>query len=186
LEGIHDLGGLQGFGRVERDEASFHADWERRVFAINLLAGLANVDAFRHAIERLDPLTYLSAGYYGRWLGAAEILIAEADPSVAPGAPGALRQIDAAPGFAPGEPVRVRDLRSSGHTRLPGYVRGRAGRVERVHPSFVFPDSNAHGRGEDPQYVYSVRFEGTELWGATAEPGTSVQVDLFEQYLESR
>src|SRR5690349_3133001 len=91
MDGIHDLGGMHGFGAVvvERDERVFHAAWEGRVFALVGLAlagGLANVDAFRHAIERLSPVEYLTAGYYGRWLAALERLVAErgALPRTAP------------------------------------------------------------------------------------------------------
>ncbi len=68
---------------------------------------------------------------------------------------------------------------------MPGYVRCRRGVVVRVHPACVFPDSNAHGNGEDPQYVYCVRFSGAELWGDAAEVGTAIHVDLFEPYLEA-
>jgi nitrile hydratase len=184
MDGIHDLGGMQGFGPVVRDEATFHEAWERRVFGIALASSLANIDAFRHAVERLDPVTYLTAGYFGRWLAALERLVAEDDARVRNGSPLARRTVERVPRFQVGAAVRVRDLRTDGHTRLPGYARGRRGRVERVHPAFVLPDTNAHGRGEDPQYVYCVRFAGSEIWGGTAEPGTCVHVDLFEPYLE--
>ena len=70
------------------------------------------------------------------------------------------------------------------HTRLPRYVRGHVGVVERVHQPNVFPDSMVRGEGEDPQWLYTVRFEGRELWGEDAEPGTAVSVDAFEPYLE--
>jgi nitrile hydratase len=52
-----------------------------------------------------------------------------------------------------------------------------------AHPAMVFPDDNAHGRGENPQYLYTVCFAGRELWGDQAEAETSVHVDLFESYL---
>ena len=71
-----------------------------------------------------------------------------------------------------------------GHTRLPRYARGLRGTVALVHPPFVFPDTNAHGRGEEPQHVYAVRFAARELWGDDAEPGVQVHVDCFESYLE--
>jgi nitrile hydratase len=56
--------------------------------------------------------------------------------------------------------------------------------VALVHPSFVLPDTNAHRQGENPEYVYAVRFSGRELWGGDADPGLAVHVDLFESYLE--
>src|SRR5262249_19734127 len=148
--------------------------------------GVANPDAFRHAIERLDPVAYLTAGYYGRWLAATELLLREAaDRAPAPPAsPGALRAAARAPRFAAGARVRTRRLHTAGHTRLPRYARGLRGTVALVHPAFVFPDTHAHGRGERPQHVYAVRFAARELWGDGAEPGVHVHVDCFEDYLE--
>ena len=185
MDGIHDLGGRQGFGPIERDENSFHEDWQRRVFGIALTSNLANVDAFRHAIERLDPVTYLTAGYWGRWLGALERLAVEDDPTLRRESRLSRRAVDRAPAFAAGARVRVRDYFPAGHTRMPGYVRGRRGTVAAGHPAFVYPDSHAHGRGENPQHVYSVRFEAGELFGASADPASTVHVDLFEDYLEA-
>jgi nitrile hydratase beta subunit len=224
MDGIHDMGGMHGFGPVvvEADEPIFHAAWEGRVMAMaNLLRGegLTNVDAFRHAIERMDPAEYLSAGYYGRWMAALERLLVEAGV-LAPGeiearlrgAPsgtgadantgpmnvtptgaltarsheaGVIRTVGNSPHFALGQAVRARNIHPEGHTRLPRYVRGRRGIVDRVHPACVFPDTHAHGRGENPQYVYCVRFAARELWGEDAEPDASVRLDLFEDYLEA-
>jgi nitrile hydratase len=190
MDGIHDLGGMEGFGRVpwSETEPCFHAPWEGRVFALAGLAiagGVATGDAFRHAIERLAPATYLGAGYYGRWLAAAELLMREASgKALVPASAGTLRPIARAPRFALGDRVRTRRSHTPGHTRLPRYARGLRGRIARVHPSFVFPDTNAHARGEDPQHVYAVRFEARELWGDDAERGVQVHVDCFEAYLE--
>lgn len=204
---------MHGFGRieVEADEPPFHAPWEARVLGMAFQVvgfGWVTVDAFRHGIERMDPVAYLTAGYYGRWLAALERLLAErgvlapgdvdaraagrpvAAPAVAekpgPVAAGFERPLDRAPRFAPGDAVRARVRSPGGHTRLPRYAAGRAGIVHRRRPGFVFPDSNAHGRGEDPQYLYNVRFAATELWGDAAEPGACVHLDLFEPYLEPR
>jgi nitrile hydratase len=211
VDGIHDMGGMHGFGRVPMvpDEEPSLAHWEQRVTGMVYQwvgRGWANIDAFRHAIERLPPATYLTVGYYGRWLAALELLATEAgvlapgavdarlagEPATAaeqaspPGKPamGFVRPLDRAPRFAVGTTVRARNLHPAGHTRLPRYVRGRCGVVERIHPACVFPDANAHGRGEEPQHLYAVRFAAAELWGPEAEPGTSVSVDLFEPYLE--
>ena len=196
VDGIHDLGGMQGFGPVvvERDEPVFHAPWEGRVFAIPgllIARGVMNVDAFRHAIERLPPVVYLTAGYYGRWLAAIERLVVEKGvptdaplPARAMSAPGAMREIAATPRFGLGDPVIVRDVHPAGHTRLPRYIRGRRGVVARVHPAWVFPDTNAHGAGENPQYVYGVRFAARELWGDGADPRAALNVDVFESHLQ--
>lgn len=185
MDGIHDLGGRQGFGPIEKDEASFHHDWERRVFALAVLRPGGNTDAFRHAIERVDPERYLACGYWARWLDALERLVEESDPRLLARSPDAKREVERAPRFAEADRVRVRDLHRRGHTRMPGYVRGRVGVVERVHPAFVFPDTHAHGEGENPEHVYAVRFESGALFGEDAEPDVAVHVDLFESYLEA-
>ncbi len=99
--------------------------------------------------------------------------------------PSFVRELEASPRFRSGDRIRTRNLNPSGHTRLPGYARGKRGRIDRVYPGFVFPDTNAHGQGENPQYLYNVRFEASELWGDAAEPASSVAIDLFESYLEA-
>ena len=186
---------MQGFGPVvaERDDPVFHAPWEGRVFGMVSFVvgrGLASTDEFRHAVERLPPAVYLTAGYYGRWLGALERLMVEKGivasrdlPVLNAPASGAMRRIEEAPRFALGDRVVARDLHPAGHTRLPRYVRGRRGVVARVHPAWVFPDTNAYGLGEHPQHAYSVRFAARELWGDDADARASVHVDLFDGYL---
>ncbi|MDG2306558.1 MAG: nitrile hydratase subunit beta [Candidatus Binatia bacterium] len=211
MDGIHDMGGMHGFGAVpaETGDAVFREEWEARVHGmvyVLLGVGIGNVDAFRHAIERIAPKDYLRVGYYGRWIRAAESLLvargllragelqealdgtrapsATVRATAGPPADGFFREVEAAPRFAVGAAVRVRNLHPQGHTRLPGYVRGKCGVVGRVHPACILPDTNAHGQGECPEYLFSVRFEGRELWGDTAEPGAPVSVDLFDRYLE--
>jgi hypothetical protein len=80
---VNDVGGQSGFGPVpvEEDEPQFHADWEARVYALNvamLRQGVYNLDQFRDAIERMPPAEYLAASYYERWLHAVETLTAPA------------------------------------------------------------------------------------------------------------
>ena len=219
MNGIHDLGGMHGFGRVPIEEsAPYHAAWELRVAAIMLgllRRGLYNLDAFRHGIESMEPGHYLRASYFERWRTSVEQNLIRSgalraddlderrrtidqgtkpptpqqgrDEAHAPPLgqrPGFVREIDAPPRFRNGARVRTRNLNPAGHTRLPGYARGKSGRIDRVYPGFVFPDTNAHGKGENPQYLYNVRFEASELWGDAAEPASSVAIDLFESYLE--
>ena len=222
MDGIHDLGGKHGYGPVirETDEPVFHDRWEAQVFAMMRGASAAgavrSTDQFRHAIERIDPVAYLTHGYYGRWLAGLETLLVEAglvsqadigdrvsqlggDPAAGIGArpaehpdgvayeplaPHSARSLEASPRFGAGDRVRTRAVPSAGHTRLPAYARGQIGRVLRWHDGWVFPDSNAHGRGENPQHLYTVAFAGETLWGAEAEPGLTVHLDLFESYLE--
>lgn len=195
------------------DDVIFHAGWERRAFAVTQFAqGLSgfNTDAFRHGIEREAPEVYESITYFDKWIRNGERMLVEggviaADAvsarlrgevgqaearrttdAVPPEAPGAERDLDAAPAHAVGDRVRARrpdDGVDGGHTRLPEYVLGHVGTVEVVNGSWVYPDSHAHGRGEQPMWVYAVRFEAADLWpddGLTH----AVHVDLFESYLE--
>ncbi len=207
MDGIHDMGGMEGFGPMVRDEAMFHAPWERSAFGLATAVQIVgNTDEFRHSIERLDPAFYLTADYFGRWLGSLEVRVVErglldsaevdaragddrARPTASPprGLPetspdgGPHRALDRPPLFAVGDEVRARDIHPVGHTRLPGYVRGHRGVVTHAYPAFVFPDSRAHGDGDDPQYAYAVQFSASDLWG---DGDHTVSVDLFEPYLE--
>jgi nitrile hydratase subunit beta len=170
------------------------------------------LDASRFARESLPPARYLSSTYYEIWLAGLERQLAErglaAPEEVEAGRPlrptppvkrtlaaedvlptlgrgGPTRRPEPRPArFAPGDRVRARNLHPPTHTRLPRYVRGHTGTVDSVHGCHVFPDTNAHGRGEDPQWLYTVRFDGRELWGPEADPALSVSVDAFEPYLE--
>ena len=90
----------------------------------------------------------------------------------------------APPAFAAGDAVRTVVMHPPGHTRLPRYARGKRGEVEAVQGFFVLPDSNAHGRGEAPEWLYTVVFEAAELWGRDADPASRVSIDAWESYLE--
>ena len=94
------------------------------------------------------------------------------------------RTIDATAQLKTGDRVRARNMHPAGHTRLPRYVRGHIGTVTHVHGAHVFPNSNAAGLGEEPQWLYTVRFEAPELWGDAADPTVTVSVDAWESYLE--
>jgi nitrile hydratase subunit beta len=94
------------------------------------------------------------------------------------------RPAPAAPRFKPDDCVRARNIHPRTHTRLPRYVRGHVGVVERLHGAHVFPDSTVLGKGEDQQWLYTVRFDSRELWGADADPTVKVSIDAFEPYLE--
>jgi len=201
VDGIHDLGGMQGFGPVETepDEPVFHERWEGRTYGLAgaaLGAGGFNTPMFRHAIERMDPAHYLSSSYYEHWLTAVATLLVEAGivrgdelgagfplsrlataEDVPPFAPG--------DGFAVGDRVRVRDVRFGGHTRCPGYVRGRVGTVVRIDPPAPVPELEAHRKERVLEPAYGIRFEATELWGPDADPAAAVHVDLCDRYLEA-
>lgn len=218
MDGIHDMGGMQGFGSVayDPDEPVFEEDWHRKVFAFGAFAARlsgTNQPAFRHALERLHPIDYLADGYYGRWLEAVELLLVDSG-IIAPGAveararrlrgedapdppeptpnkpdyqttgPGSLRQVESPPAFKVGDRVRAKDVHPVGHTRLPRYVRGQSGVVERIQPAQLLPDTHAHFEGENPQHVYEVGFASGELWGRESEDFT-LHIDLYESYLEA-
>ncbi len=89
-----------------------------------------------------------------------------------------------APRFGVGDPVRTTNTHPTGHTRLPRYARGKWGTILLVHGPQALPDRHAHGQGECPEVVYNVRFDGREIWGASAEMGTAISIDLWESYLE--
>jgi nitrile hydratase beta subunit len=216
MDGIHDLGGMDGFGSVEAepDEPVFHAAWEGRVMAMQramMYAGAWNIDMLRYSQERLPPRVYLGVSYYERWLLSAEMNVTErnwaagdelaAGHALRPGKPlprkltaatvgaglirgGYARAAPRAARFAPGDRVRAKNIHPATHTRLPRYARGRVGTVERVQGCHVFPDTAAIDRGDDPQWLYTVRFDGTELWGPDSDPTVSVSVEAFEPYLE--
>jgi nitrile hydratase len=208
MNGVHDMGGMDGFGPVvrEQDEPVFHAAWERRMYALALSGVATGADEFRHAIERIPPARYLASSYYERWLAATETLLVERgiatreellakeDPSLDPNlianavparGPAPLKNKSAkAPRarFTKGARVRARNINPTGHTRLPRYVRGKAGVVARDWGVFVFPDTNAHNAGKKPQHCYSVVFDARELWGTGTRE--RIYLDLWEDYLE--
>ncbi len=172
-----------------------------------------SIDESRHARESLPPAEYYASPYYAIWAKALEALLlrhgfvtagelaegrarspgtqprrvlraAEVAPTMARGGPVDRDPGDSRPAFAPGEAVRTRVMHPASHTRLPRYARGKRGRVEAVRGFHVFPDTNAHGKGECPQWLYSVAFPATELWGADADPTASVAIDAWGSYLE--
>jgi nitrile hydratase beta subunit len=204
VDGVHDLGGMQGFGPVEMepDEPLFHEDWERRAFLLAqsvMLSGLV-ADGFRYAIERMDPAWYLAAPYYERWLTSTATVLMEtgeigqqelddhlgsafavARPDRAPRLPDSGSSLDQHC-YRVGDRVRVRERHALGHTRAPRYVRGKAGTVARLDGVFSVPDVQNHSDGTRNEPTYSVRFEATEMWGESGDP---VYVDLWESYLEA-
>lgn len=198
----------------EPNEPVFHARWESRVFALRRAMGAWrkwNIDATRYQVELVPPAEYLALGYYARQFVAFLVMLerhgfvtrgelasgtaepqSTATPALRPEQARALvalgvptsRPIDSPPRFEVGQRVRARDLNPIGHTRLPRYVRGRVGTIARQHGGFVFPDTNAHFRGEHPQHLYSVRFEARDLWGADAGPRDGIYLDLWDGYLD--
>jgi len=202
MDGIHDLGGKQGFGRIRftAGATAFHAPWEVRVNALYghaVRLGLFNMDEYRHAIERMEPRHYLTASYYERSLTSLATLCVEkgvvareelerraggAFPLAAPSAPGR-GNAAARERFLPGDRVRVRMDSVPGHIRLPGYIRGKLGTVVSESPAYPFPDAHAHGVESQDEPTYDVRFRSEDLWPGSAEPAL-VHVGVFQSYLE--
>ena len=209
MGGMHGLGPVA----PEADEPVFHAAWEGRVLSLVIASPTrGNIDAGRHQRELIPGPDYLRMSYYEKWFAGLcamlldkgivtpeELAAGRADPAAPKATPrlaadavsAALsrqgsyeRETTARPRFKPGDRVRTRNLHPRGHTRLPRYVRGREGVIERLHGVHVFPDSNAHGLGEAPRPLYLVRFAARELWGPDAPGGDSVSLDLWEPYLE--
>lgn len=203
MDGIHDLGGMEGFGppTVDPNEPVFHEEWERRMLGITFCTfrlGLSNGGEFRHAIERMDPVHYLVSPYYEHWFtGVAtrlvetgrlsrESLETRADGAVRLSRPVAKTGVSAAPPVADvavGDIVRVRQTATRGHTRCPRYVRGHTGVVVRVDDPASLPDLEAHSNDRRFEPTACVRFRGRDLWGDGAEAAV-VHVDLWTSYLE--
>ena len=202
MDGMHDLGGKQGFGPVRHspDAEAFHAAWEKRANALYSLAvkrGVFNMDEYRHAIERMEPRHYLSASYYERSLTSLATLCVEkglvtreelerlADggfPLARPAAPGR-SNCAAREHFAPGDRVTVRADCVPGHVRLPAYIRGKTGVVVGVSPAYPFPDAHAHGIPASDEPTFDVRFDSQVLWPDSADPAF-VHVGVFQSYLQ--
>ena len=202
MDGMHDLGGKQGFGRVRYSlkAQTFHEPWEKRVNALYSLAvklGIFNMDEYRHAIERMEPRHYLSASYYERSLTSLATLCVEKGivtrEELERRAEGTFPlSLESAPGRAnvatrqalkPGDKVKVKTDHVPGHVRMPGYIRGKSGVVVGVSPAYPFPDAHAHGVKAADEPTYDVRFDAQELWPNAADPAF-VHVGVFESYLE--
>ncbi|HVX79276.1 MAG TPA: nitrile hydratase subunit beta [Bradyrhizobium sp.] len=217
MNGVHDMGGMDGFGKVEvePDEPTFHHQWEGRVLAMVRAMGAAgayNIDTSRYYRETLPPEVYLSSSYYKKWLlgledmlidkgyvAAEEVASGHASAPAKPLSRGKFtvddvervmvrgkfgREPSAAAKFKPGDRVRAKNIHPKTHTRLPRYVRGHVGVVELNLGCNVYPDTAAMEAGENPQWLYTVVFDGTELWGPDADPTVKVSIDAFEPYLE--
>lgn len=174
--------------------------------------GTWNIDNSRHMREAIHPAEYLASSYYQLWIKGVEKLVlgkglvtdeelrqgkalsaakplkrvprpADIPVILAKGAP-CDRKVDTPALFKPGDQVRMKNRHPSGHTRVPRYARGRLGVIERVHGGYIFPDTNAEEKGENPQWLYCVCFSARELWGAEGDASSTVSIDAWESYLE--
>jgi nitrile hydratase subunit beta len=216
MDGIHDMGGMHGFGKVEpeQNEPVFHAAWEGRTLALNRAmgyTGIWTIDQTRAGIERLPPDVYLSSSYYRKWAVRLENLVVElglvdadeikAGHALRPGKPlkrklhaadvsntltrgSYSRPPQSAARYKVDDRVHTKNIHPVTHTRLPRYARGRVGVIEAVRGCHVFPDTAAIGKGENQQWLYTVLFEGRELWGDGTDPSLKVSIEAFEPYLD--
>ncbi|WP_119391913.1 nitrile hydratase subunit beta [Taklimakanibacter lacteus] len=198
----------------EKDEPIFHAPWEKKALALTLAMGATrqwNIDISRHARESLSPAQYLGSSYYEIWIAgliklmlaaglvtedevssgrmkvaakkvAGKLLARDVAAVLAKGGPSS--RAATTPRFKPGDRVRAKNMHPVTHTRLPRYLRGHVGEIVTLHGTHVFPDSNAHGQGENPQALYTVRFAARDIWGDARHPKDTVSADLWEAYLE--
>jgi len=199
VDGIHDLGGKQGFGRVKYPSAPHDETWEplvRALSAFSIKKHIYNMDEFRHAIERMAPRHYLTAPYYERHLTAVATLLVEKDvvareelEALVPGAfplsgPIGPGRLPCPPqSFAIGERVRVKNEFVAGHVRMPAYIRGKSGVVVGVSPPYPFPDAAGHSMQAPMEPTYDVRFRSRELWPDSCEDALN-HVGVFQSYLE--
>lgn len=210
MDGIHDLGGIQGFGRVPHQNNAlsykpvFHEDWEHLAYSLLFLAAdhlqQFSVDELRHAIERMDARHYFASPYYDRIIvGTATLLVeygvlskAELDELLGgdfilarPYTSSGRNALPMGATLEIGDRVQVRDENVPGHVRVPGYIRGKQGQVmHRTSEMWPLPDAIGHGdKSAVHQPTYHVRFKVTDLWGNAADEGYVV-VDLFEHYLD--
>jgi nitrile hydratase len=211
MNGIHDMGGMQDMGplQYEKNEPVFHADWERRVFA--MVWATDRPPGSRYQRDIIPPAEYLRMSYYEKWLTAfvnlmlkhgmitpseletgkpvpgtrkGKLLTAAQVPAKLTKRYPRIQNVAVAPRFQAGQAVRARNMNPITHTRLPRYTRGKKGTIERDHGVFNFEDTASQQLDKKPQHVYTVRFTARELWGEEASRNDSVYVDMWDDYLE--
>jgi nitrile hydratase subunit beta len=196
----------------EAHEPVFHAAWEAKVYGMASALGahdLWNIDEDRHACENRSPAEYVAISYYEIWLRTLETLLVSKGivthaelssghsrngrvtrPALLPHqvmaaqlAPASYhRESGTVAAFSIGQKLRARNHMTSGHTRLPAYLRGVVGSVIAIHGCHVFPDANASGAGELPDWLYAVQFSARDVWGNGSRD--HICADLWEAYLE--
>ncbi len=197
MNSTHDLGGMHGFGPIDRSQVdNFNQQWEEKVFGLTLACGMLgkwNLDQSRFAREQMHPGEYLQSSYYEHWLHGLELLLVEhglvtreelneGNPATrgelnavpAEKVQGILKQgastqleSERAPVFQTGDTVQVRNFNPRTHTRAPRYIRGCNGVVSAHYGAHIFPDQHAANGTKLSAHLYSVRFEAGELWGST-------------------
>jgi nitrile hydratase len=198
---------------VTTEDEPFHAEWETRAFGMEQSSGGGagwTIDWFRHCRELIVPIDYLSRPYFDQWVttlaaqlvdegyltldeikSGVSVFMPQPDyPAQTPAEsrafvanPKSYAAAASSPRFAPGEAVRARMSGHPGHTRLPGYVRGRTGVVHAHHGNHILPDASAHGEIRT-EPLYTVSFAAAQLWPEAKSDHDRVFVDLWESYIE--
>ena len=211
MNGIHDMGGMQGLGEIgyRESEPGFHEPWEVRLFA---LVRAMRLGSLRPYIESIPAADYLRMSYYERWYTAmvnriiergdvtrAEVESGRADPVSAKETPALTPSvareyifrtpkteldIELAPRFHVRDRVLGRNIHPTTHTRMPRYTRGKTGVVERDRGVFNLPDDEEVSAEPKPQHVYLIRYTAQQLWGEEASTHDSVYIDMWEDYLD--
>lgn len=208
IGGLPDMGAVQ----PEPPGELWHAAWEPRAMALTVAMGATgawNIDQSRAARETLPD--YRQRSYYQVWIGGLQKLLIErglVSPAelaagqaqqAGPALPRKLAAADVAAAmargsptarparqparFAPGDRVMTSPLLRDHHTRIPAYARGKPGVVRQLHGCHVFAEAHAQGLGEQPQWLYTVEFDGRTLWGAGTDPLLRVSIDAWESTL---
>jgi len=211
LGGMHGFGPVAEEANEPHFHADWEARVMAMVVALGA-SGQWNIDQSRHARETLPPADYMRFSYYRIWLeGVSKLMLdrgmvteeelvdgikrtasipikrtlASEDVTAVLMAGGpADRAATGTEKFASGDAVRTINIHPAGHTRLPRYARGKLGTVSAVLGFYVFPDSSGNDMGENPQWLYQVRFSADQLWGDTANPRDTVTLDLWEPHIE--
>ena len=211
MNGIHDMGGMQGLGEIgyRENEPGFHEPWEVRLWA---LVQAVRSGVLRPYIESIPAADYLRMSYYERWYTAlvermiergvvtrSEVETGRADPASVKATPALTpslarelpfrtpkteQDIELTPRFHVGDRVRGRNIHPTKHTRMPRYTRGKTGVVERDRGVFNLPDSEHVSPESQPQHVYLIHYTAHELWGEEASTHDSLYIDMWEGYLE--
>ena len=202
MDGFHDLGGRQGFGRVtvQGKTEPFHESWEIRISGISgklVARHIYNMDEYRYAIERMDPRHYVGASYFERTFTAVATLCIEKgliEHEVLNAAAGDYVPIshgkktgrvtpENLPELNIGDRVTVKSEFVPGHVRMPAYIRGKTGVVVGISPEYPFPDAAAHGLSTRKQRTFDICFRSTDLWTDGADDA-EVHVGVFHTYLK--
>jgi nitrile hydratase subunit beta len=210
MSSIHDLGGMHGFGRVwtAPEGTAFYTEAERRVFRLmmGLMAGgWCDTDGFRAEVESLPVRVYARECFPVNYFMGMEKQLAErgllklgdleawmngVKPASWPDKPPpvmAAREEAPLPSlFKVGDTVRLRNVNPQGHTRLPGYLRGRVGTITANRGISNFADTLAARTGRRPQPVYTVEFAAREVWGDGAGAADRLSAEIFQDYIEGK